>query len=244
MPYSIPLERIPFVQDWVRKLDNLNERTDWVKAQIQSLPNDCILLDAGCGSQQFRKFASHLSYKAQDFGQYTIDEKKTIRAKSGLLGSGESSKYRDLDYIGNIWEIDEKDATFDAILCTEVFEHIPYPIETLKEFSRLLKPSGKLILTAPSNCLRHKDPYFYYSGFSDRWYEMFLEVNGFTIDAIEPVGDYYSWLGNMTARTAMSHSFFAKIMLFPAFVYYYSKMKTCTSIDTLCEGYHVLATKR
>jgi SAM-dependent methyltransferase len=76
------------------------------------------------------------------------------------------------------------------ILCTEVFEHIPYPIETLKEFSRLLKKDGKLLLTAPSNCLRHMDPYFFYSGFSDRWYEKFLNDNGFELESIEAVGDY------------------------------------------------------
>ena len=30
----------------------------------------------------------------------------------------------DLDYVGDIWEIEERDDSFDAILCTEVFEHI------------------------------------------------------------------------------------------------------------------------
>ena len=41
--------------------------------------------------------------------------------------------------MGDIWDIKEKNNVFDAILCTEVFEHIPYPNETIKEFSRLLK---------------------------------------------------------------------------------------------------------
>jgi len=76
-------------------------------------------------------------------------------------------------------EVGEKDGFFDAILCTEVFEHIPFPIETTKEFARLLKPGGKLILTAPANCLRHMDPYFFYSGFSDRFFEKILGDAGF-----------------------------------------------------------------
>jgi len=77
------------------------------------------------------------------------------------VGGTEGYQYGQIDYIGDIWDIKELDNTFDEILCTEVFEHIPYPNETLKEFSRILKPGGILILTAPSNCLRHMDPYFF-----------------------------------------------------------------------------------
>ena len=238
------LKKIPFTSSWIRKLDNQNERIDWVKYQLESLASGSVLLDAGCGDQQYRQFTGHLTYKAQDFGQYIIDEKKMIGGESGGLGSGEGYKYGELDYTGNIWEIDEEDNSFDAILCTEVFEHIPFPIETLKEFSRLLRPKGKLILTAPSNCLRHMDPYYFYSGFSDRWYEKFLDDNGFSIDTIEPVGDYYSWLGVELARTGDLHSFPVRLILFPAFVYFFSKKKTKVSVDTLCMGYHVLATKR
>ena len=33
------------------------------------------------------------------------------------------------------------------------------------------------------------------------------------------------------------------IILFPSFVYYFSKKKTTLSVDTLCMGYHVVAEK-
>jgi len=237
------IKKLPIIRSWVRKLNDLNERTDWVSKQLKNIPKESVLLDAGCGSQQFRKFCNHLNYKGQDFGQYVSDEKKMIGAESGGLGAGSGYKYGELDYVGDIWDIKEVDNSFDAILCTEVFEHIPYPNETLTEFSRLLKPGGTLILTAPSACLRHMDPYFFYSGFSDRWYEKFLEDNGFEVQEISPVGDYYSWLGVEMARTGLTHSFVAKVMLFPAFLYFFSKKKTKTSIDTFCKGYHVLAKK-
>lgn len=238
------IKKLPIIRSWVLKLDNLNERTEWVSKQLQNIHNESVLLDAGCGSQQFRKFCNHLTYKGQDFGQYVSDEKKMINSENGGLGGEGGYKYGELDYIGDIWDIKEDDNSFDAILCTEVFEHIPYPNETLREFSRLLKPGGTLILTAPSACLRHMDPYFFYSGFSDRWYEKFLEDNGFDIQEITPVGDYYSWLGVEMARTGLAHSIVAKVMLFPAFLYFFSKKKTKISIDTLCMGYHVLAKKR
>ncbi len=152
-------------------------------------------------------------------------------------------QYGTLDYVGDVWNIDEKPDTFDAILCTEVFEHIPLPIETVKEFRPLLKPGGILILTAPSNCLRHMDPYFFYTGFSDRWFEKILKESGFEIKSIKPVGDYYSWLSVEIARTAWTQSLIAKVMLFAAFLYYYNKMKTNVTVDTLCMGYHVVAEK-
>lgn len=116
-----------------------------------------------------------------------------------------SYQYWPLDYVGDIWNIDELDEKFEAILCTEVFEHIPRPIETLMEFSRLLKPCGLLLLTAPINCLRHMDPYYFYGGFIDRWHEYFLENSEFLMDSIDPVGYYYPWLGVEMAGVSVRH---------------------------------------
>ncbi len=224
-----------------RQLDNQFERDVFVRAQLGGLPDGSLILDAGCGSQRYRRDCSRLTYKAQDFGQYTTDERQAL-GSSGV-GGETGYVYGELDYLGNIWEIDERAETFDAILCTEVLEHIPYPGETIREFSRLLKAGGTLILTAPSNCLRHMDPYFFYSGFSDRWFEALLKKHGLEIEKLEPVGDYYSWLAVEMVRTAMAHSPLAKLVLFPAFVYFFTKRKTKVSTDTLCMGYHVLARK-
>jgi len=227
---------------WLKnKLSNEPLRREFVKQQLESLPPATLLLDAGAGSQQYRVFCGHLQYRAQDFGQYTADISKGFT--SGL-GGAEGYKYGKLDYVGDIWNINERPETFDAILCTEVFEHIPFPTETIKEFSRLTKPGGKLILTLPSNCLRHMDPYFFYSGFTNRYLEKFLTEAGFRIDRMEPVGDYYSWLAVELARTMKTHSIIAIACLAPALLWYMLKKKTFESTNTLCMGYHVVATKR
>jgi len=235
------IKRIPILKTIYRNLNNQFERDDFIIAELKKIAPSGLILDAGCGNQPYRKYCSHLHYRAQDFGQYTTDLKKMIGSEG--VGGTEGYKYGDLDYICDIWDIKELDNTFDTILCSEVFEHIPYPIKTIQEFSRLLKKEGKLILTAPSNCLRHMDPYFFYTGFSDRWYEKVLSENGFKLESITPVGDYYSYLAVEIARTANSHSFFAKLVLAPAFLYFYNKKKTAASIDTLCKGYHVVAIK-
>lgn len=234
--------RLTWLQKLRASLDNQNERDAFVRAELSRLPPGQTLLDAGCGSQRYRTDCKHLIYRAQDFGQYTTDTKKMLGTDG--VGGQSGYQYGSLDYVGDIWAIQAADATFDAILCTEVFEHIPYPNETVREFGRLLKPGGKLILTAPSNCLRHMDPYFFYTGFSDRWYEKQMADNGFRIDGISAVGDYYRWLAVEMARTAKAHSLWAKLALVPAFLYFYNKQKTQASVDTLCMGYHIVATKQ
>lgn len=238
---ALRIKSLPLFKKMRVALDNQFERDKFVTEQLNLIPKNSKLLDAGCGSQRYRKVCDHLDYKSQDFGQYTQDNKE-------VLGNNNPSTkgdypYGSIDYVGDIWNIDAIDGAFDCILCTEVLEHIPYPNETIQEFSRLLKPGGKLILTAPSNCLRHMDPYYFYSGFSDRWYETILSNNQLKIEIMIPVGDYYSWLAVEMSRTALSHSIFSKIFLLPAFLFYYNKSKSPLSVNTLCMGYHIVATK-
>ena len=238
------LKDLPGVRTIVKSLDNLNQRVVFVERELKSLPAKSLLLDAGCGSQQFRKYAEHLEYRGQDFGSYSSDEKQTFATPSSAdQEKSKTYEYGELDYEGNIWEIKEASDTFDAILCTEVFEHIQFPAESVKEFHRLLKPGAKLILTVPSNCLRHMDPYFFFSGFSDRWLLSTLSSAGFEEIKIEPVGDYYRWLAVEIMRTMVGHGIVARLFLPLAFIYYYSKKPTRSSVDTLCMGYHVTATK-
>jgi SAM-dependent methyltransferase len=222
-----------------RLVNNEYMRQEWVRGRLYEIPENSTILDAGCGSQQYRKNCKHLKYYAQDFGNYKKDKKDSLTART------QPYNYGKLDYMGNIWSIDEKDSTFNVILCTEVLEHIPYPNETIKEFSRLLKPGGKLILTVPSNSLRHMDPYYYYSGYSDRYLKLILEENRFHDIKIESIGSYHSWLMVETSRCIRYEGLFALLTLWPAFIYHYLKQRSPShkEINTLCFGYHVTAIK-
>jgi mannosylglycerate hydrolase len=42
------------------------------------------------------------------------------------------------------------DNSFDIIICTEVLEHLVYPESAMKEFHRILKPEGYLVLSSPN----------------------------------------------------------------------------------------------
>ena len=87
-----------------------------------------------------------------------------------------------LDIVSNITSIPVPDASFDAIMYIEVFEHIPEPILGIKEFNRILRKGGALILTAPVCSLTHFAPYYFYNGYSKYFYKKFLQKYGFKIE--------------------------------------------------------------
>jgi SAM-dependent methyltransferase len=221
-----------------KKLNNKFERGIFIENELKKLQSGYKILDAGCGSQQYKKYCAHLDYFSQDIGEYTISEKKEIGNNDDAYNFGK------IDYLGNIWDIDVPNESFDAVLCSEVFEHIPYPIKTIKEFERILKPGGILILTAPSNCLRHLDPFFFTTGFSDRWFEKILPENGLEISLIETVGDYYSFMATEVSRTIINSNPLSSILLLPSFLYYFFKKPTELSKNTLVTGYHLTAKKK
>ncbi|MBU1086382.1 MAG: methyltransferase domain-containing protein [Candidatus Omnitrophica bacterium] len=232
------LKKSSFMRKIFGTCDNQGARDKFVIDELKKIPAGEVLLDAGSGAQRYRNYCSHLVYKAQDFGEFEVD---LVPSYSGHI---KKFQYGKLDYTGNIWSIDERAESFDVILCTEVLEHVPYPNETIKEFFRLLKKGGKLILTAPSNCLRHMDPYYFYSGFSDRWFSEFLLKNGFLIDQMVTVGDFNSWMRAIVGGTLSRVNLLERLFLFPSFVYFSLKNKTLESTASLCEGYYLVAYKK
>lgn len=174
-------------------MQNEAPREAWLKKTLAQIPAGSRLLDAGAGEQRHKPYCPHLTYVAQDFAQY--DGKGD--AVGLQTGAWDQTK---LDIIGDIASVPEPDGAFDAILCVEVFEHIPHPVEALKEFSRLLKPGGQLILTAPFCSMTHFAPYHFYSGFSRYFYEHYLPLYGFEILDIEFNGSYFEYLAQEIRR--------------------------------------------
>ena len=119
--------------------------TRFVEDVAQSLPENAAILDAGAGECAYKKFFSHCNYKAID------------------LAVGENRwNYSNLDYVGPLHEIPIEDGTFDAVLCTQVLEHLEWPRESVKEMYRVLKPGGKLYMTAPMSHPEHQTPYDFF----------------------------------------------------------------------------------
>lgn len=226
---------------------NKNNRERWLKNKLASIHTGLKILDAGAGELQYKKYCKHLEYVAQDFGEYD-----GVGNNEGLQRQKfDNSK---LDIKSDIASIPVDDKSFDAIMCIEVFEHIPEPINAIKEFSRILKKDGDLIITAPFCSLTHYAPYFFYTGFSKYWYEKFLKENGFKIIEIIPNGNYFEYLAQEIRRLNVVASRFTIDNLFLNLVIKSIKLPILllllilnkfdnNSSDLLCYGWQVHARK-
>ncbi len=227
-------------------LSNEINRSEWVRETLEKIPPGGRILDAGAGERQYRKFCSHLKYVSQDFAQYD----------GAGDGSGLQMEKWDtdgLDIRSDITSIPEPDESFDAVMCTEVLEHLPSPDVALREFSRLLKSGGYLILTAPFCSLTHFSPFHYYSGFNRFFYEKYMVETGFDILRIERNGNFFEFLAQELRRipsTAEKYALdrpgifekFALNLILRMLKRFSQKDKG--SSELLCFGYHVLAKKR
>lgn len=179
--------KILSLYDVIGDFRNSEIRDQWVIDKLSEIQAGKILLDAGAGEQKYKPYCSHLKYIAQDFGKYVPNQVDT----GFQVGSWD---YTGLNLTCDIVDMPLDDSSVDAILCTEVFEHLKDPMAALREFSRVLKTGGILILTAPFCCLTHMAPYFYYNGFSEYWYKEHLEDNRFVIKEFTRNGNFFKYL--------------------------------------------------
>lgn len=96
--------------------------------------------------------------------------------------------------------------TFDTVLCSELIEHCAQPCWVVEEISRVLRPGGYVILSAPQTYRLHDDPNDYYR-FTKQGLTQLVGVNcGLTIEYMAAVGgtvdfavDFYSKLVEIIA---------------------------------------------
>jgi ubiquinone/menaquinone biosynthesis C-methylase UbiE len=167
---------------------NQTQRNRWVEAKAAEICFGARVLDVGAGSCPYRELFKQCDYKTHDFGGLSKDQ------RAGEKGYGQ------IDYKSDILSIPVPDRSFDIILCTEVLEHVPEPINALFEFSRILKPGGRLILTAPLGSGLHQEPYHFYGGFTPYWYRKFLTQAGFHSIIIESNGGFFKHYGQESIR--------------------------------------------
>jgi ubiquinone/menaquinone biosynthesis C-methylase UbiE len=225
---------------------NLSERQKWVQKNLEAIPAGLSLLDAGAGESQYKKYCAHLKYTSQDFGQY--DGKGNDAGFQ--TATWDNSK---IDIQSDISSIPVPDHSFDTILCTEVFEHIPYPDQAIKEFSRILKPGGKLITTAPFCSMTHFAPYHFSTGFNIYWYQEVFKKYGFTMVSFERNGNYFDYVNQELVRlpsmlkkySKLSYAGYLLFILIAPLVWILSGLSYLTkdSETLMCFGYHVTAQK-
>jgi len=101
------------------------------------------VLDVGCGSGTIVK---RLLKKGKNVIGVDIGK--------GFLSFCQSS-YRNAAFCGaDAQYLPFSDNCFDTIVCSELIEHLDKPEKSLKEFERILRPNGELVITTPNTSVR------------------------------------------------------------------------------------------
>lgn len=144
------------------------------------------VLDFGGGEMPYRRFARARSWRSVEYApSLTGADLNSVARASRLAGDH-------IYYDGR--QVPMPDATVDAVLATEVFEHLFNLEEMLDELHRVLKPGGTLLATLPFAMYEHEVPHDFarYTSFAVR---QRLERAGFVLVKLEKLsGMLEVWL--------------------------------------------------
>jgi ubiquinone/menaquinone biosynthesis C-methylase UbiE len=101
------------------------------------------VLDAGCGRGYYVKLISMLPSTKKVIG---IDiNSDYVRRAQAVVKHDANAEVKQ----GSIYTLPFKDATFDAVVCSEILEHLDDDSNALKEIYRVLKPQGIFLASVP-----------------------------------------------------------------------------------------------
>ena len=156
-----------------------------VQTLAAGLPVGAAVLDAGAGDCRYRHHFLTQQYESADFGQV----------------SGKA--YGQITHVCDLRAIPVPGARYDAVVCTQVLAHVPEPLSVLKEFRRVTKPGGLLLLSCPLFFQENEKPhdYFRYTQFGLRH---LLSESGWQIGRIDWVEGYYGTLAYQLGVAALA----------------------------------------
>jgi SAM-dependent methyltransferase len=131
------------------------------------------VIDVGCGTQPYRQY---------------LTEARTVTACDFDGGRG------DVDFICPAHDIPKPSESFDGVLCTEVLEHVPDPVAVWKEFFRILRPGGHVLVSTPMYWPSHEQPYDFYR-YPEHGLRHLAKTAGFEVEVLLPRGGMWAFLG-------------------------------------------------
>jgi SAM-dependent methyltransferase len=213
------------------------------EAAIQT-PEGALILDAGSGEGYYKSYFTNQRYHATDL--LTIIK-----------------KYGSLSYISNLHMLPIQSCVYDAVICTQVLEHVSEPDKVIGEFSRILKTNGYLWLTTPLYFPEHEVPYdFYrYTQYGLKW---LLAHNGFEVIEMNWLEGFFATLmfqSRYAAKALLSLAIFQEnilagiLLIIPmvimglvsfvlSYVFLFMEMIHKFTSRGMCKNYTVTAVKR
>jgi SAM-dependent methyltransferase len=149
-----------------------------------SLPKGARVLDAGVGDGPYRSVFDQTRYESTDI---CVLEKI----------------YGNISFISDLRNLPILDDCYDLVFCSQTLEHVPEPQKVINELWRVLKPGGKLWLTAPFFFAEHEIPYDYFRYTQFGLIRLF-QKSGFTIQSIEWLEGYFGTLAYQLREAAKS----------------------------------------
>jgi SAM-dependent methyltransferase len=135
------------------------------------------VLDVGCGGGEFGRYCP---YPGVDVHGVDAD----VRAIE-LASRYERAAAVDVD----VEPLPYGDATFDAVLAKDIFEHVKEPGDLAREVYRVLKPAGVLVASVVmARPHRVWADYTHRRGFTQKSARLLLEDAGFRVDATWRMG--------------------------------------------------------
>jgi Methylase involved in ubiquinone/menaquinone biosynthesis len=141
------------------------------------------LLDVGCGKMPYKDYILNNSSVEKYYGldiETAIEYDKDVKP----------------DFFWNGREMPFDNNTYDTVILTEVLEHCPNPLATLKEINRVMKPNGTIFFTVPFLWPLHEMPHDYYR-YTPTALQLLLEESKFTSIIISASGGWDASLAQM-----------------------------------------------
>ena len=119
-----------------------------IKYNNLNLREGQLMLDMGCGEGR-HSIGALLETQASIVGMdHSFEDLKIAQSRLKDFDTSELSTSCTFG-LGNINDIPLQDSSLDAIICSEVLEHVDSPNESVRELVRVLKPGGVMALSVP-----------------------------------------------------------------------------------------------
>lgn len=129
--------------------------------------------DVGCGDKPFAPFM-----------RGRVKEYVGVDIEDGFYDA------RHIDLVGDAYSVPVPPETADAVISSQVLEHLERPLDALDEAWRILKSDGLLFLSAPFMYPLHAAPRDY-GRFTSFYWQHHLAQRGFRVEELRTIGGFW-----------------------------------------------------